>query len=197
MHEMGLIGLAFHPEYKENGFFYVYYVTERDGNYFSRISRFSVSLDNPNFADPATEVNLMDFQQPDFNHNGGQIAFGPDGYLYIALGDGRDPGDPMNAGQDLRSIFGKVLRIDVDNRDEELNYSIPETNPFANNSEYRGEIYAWGFRNPWRMSFDHPYRKTLVRRCRAIQVGGSQPHRKRWKLWLACYGRLPLLQSIH
>ncbi|MEZ4783162.1 MAG: PQQ-dependent sugar dehydrogenase [Candidatus Kapaibacterium sp.] len=157
--EMGLLGLAFHPNYKENGFFYLNYNVQRGNKFYTIISRFSVDSEDPNKADINSEVIMMEIEQPFQNHDGGQIAFGPeDGYLYIALGDGGSGGDPLNSGQDLRSPLGKILRIDVDNPDDEngKNYSIPETNPFATNSEYVQEIYAWGLRNPWRFSFDQP-----------------------------------------
>lgn len=152
--EMGLLGLAFHPDYAENGYFYIHYNTEVSGTRMTRISRFSVSAEDPDQADPASEVVLMEFPQPFVNHDGGQIAFGPDGFLYIAIGDGGSANDPLNAGQDLRSLLGSILRIDVDTPDEGREYGIPETNPFAGNSHYRGEIWAWGLRNPWRFSFD-------------------------------------------
>ncbi|MGE3799436.1 MAG: PQQ-dependent sugar dehydrogenase [Candidatus Kapaibacterium sp.] len=155
--EMGLLGLAFHPNYEENGFFYVYYNVQRGNKLYTIISRFSVDSEDPNKADINSELVLMEIEQPFGNHDGGQIAFGPDdGYLYIALGDGGSGGDPLNSGQDLRSPLGKILRIDVDNTDGDKNYSIPATNPFATNSEYVQEIYAWGLRNPWRFSFDPP-----------------------------------------
>ncbi|MGE3799440.1 MAG: PQQ-dependent sugar dehydrogenase [Candidatus Kapaibacterium sp.] len=154
--ETGLLGFAFHPNFAENGYFYVHYLMLINGKFYTRISRFTVDAGNPAIADTTTEQILFDFQQPGFNHNGGQLAFGPDGYLYIGLGDGIDPWDPLNSGQDLRSILGTILRIDVDRPDETRPYSIPPTNPFAGNSHYRNEIYAWGLRNPWRFSFDPP-----------------------------------------
>ena len=152
--EMGLLGLAFHPDYANNGYFYVNYNAREGTNDFTRISRFSVSAEDPNRADPSSELILLEFIQPFKNHDGGQIAFGPDGYLYIATGDGGSGNDPLNAGQDLRTLLGKILRIDVDNTDEGMDYAVPETNPYAGNSQYLPEIYAWGLRNPWRFSFD-------------------------------------------
>lgn len=152
--EMGLLGLAFHPDYAENGFFYINYNTQSGGNDVTRISRFSVDDENIDRADPNSEVILMEFVQPFKNHDGGQVVFGPDGYLYIATGDGGSGNDPLNSGQNLRVLLGKILRIDVDNPDAGMEYGIPETNPFAGNSHYRQEIYAWGLRNPWRFSFD-------------------------------------------
>lgn len=150
--EMGLLGLAFHPDFKNNESFFVNYT---NGNN-TVISRFTLSSGNPDTADPASEEILMTFQQPYQNHNGGQLAFGPDdGYLYIATGDGGSGGDPHGNGQNLGTLLGKILRIDVDNQDPGLNYAIPPDNPFTGNNEgYREEIYAYGLRNPWRFSFD-------------------------------------------
>ncbi|MDT0608536.1 PQQ-dependent sugar dehydrogenase [Croceitalea rosinachiae] len=148
--EQGLLGMAFHPNYQSNGYFYVCY-TPSEG--LSVISRFSVSAD-ANVADASSELVLLEIPQPETNHNGGQIAFGPDGYLYIASGDGGGGGDPQNNAQNRTNLLGNILRIDVDNTDTGSNYSIPSDNPFVNDSDIRDEIYAYGFRNPWRMSFD-------------------------------------------
>lgn len=150
--EMGLLGLAFHPDFIENGYFYLNY-TDNEGTV---ISRYNVSREDPNQADVDSEFVIMKFNQPYANHNGGQIAFGPeDGYLYIATGDGGSSGDPQNNSQNLQTLLGKILRIDIDNQDEGSNYSIPSDNPFADNVEgYKQEIYAYGLRNPWRFSFD-------------------------------------------
>jgi glucose/arabinose dehydrogenase len=151
--EMGLLGLAFHPNYKENGFFYLDYTTDNPRR--TVISRFQVSGTDPSTADPLSEKVILEVEQPYENHNGGQISFGPDGYLYISLGDGGSGGDPHNAGQDLKNLLGKLLRINVDNKVGELNYSIPEDNPFKENtSGFKEEIYAYGLRNVWRFSFD-------------------------------------------
>jgi len=144
--ERGLLGLAFHPDYQESGFFFVDY-TDRAGN--TVIARYRVT-DNPNIADPSSAAILLQVEQPFANHNGGQLAFGPDGYLYIGLGDGGAGGDPFGAGQDLGKLLGKILRIDVDS----LPYRIPPDNPFLGTEGARGEIWAWGLRNPWRFSFD-------------------------------------------
>jgi glucose/arabinose dehydrogenase len=154
--ERGLLGLAFHPGYAENGFFYVYYTAGTNFQLRSVISRFSVHADNPGLGNPDSEFVLLEFDQPYSNHNAGQIAFGPeDGYLYIATGDGGSGGDPENNAQDRSTLPGNILRIDVDNPPDGMNYAIPAGNPFADNTDgYREEIYAWGFRNPWRMSFD-------------------------------------------
>jgi glucose/arabinose dehydrogenase len=154
--EMGLLGLAFHPEFGENGYFYVYYTTEQDGSRRSVISRFRINQESSEIAEPDSEYVLLEFGQPQTNHNGGQIAFGPDdGYLYIASGDGGGSGDTGNNAQNRSNLLGAILRIDVDNPSGELNYGIPADNPFTGNeSGFREEIYAWGLRNPWRMSFD-------------------------------------------
>jgi len=145
--EQGLLGLAFHPDYKTNGFFYVNY-TDRNGD--TAISRFSVSPD-PNMADPSSELRMLGIPQPYANHNGGSMAFGPDGYLYLGLGDGGSGGDPLFNGQSLNTLLGKILRLDVDH---DIPYSIPPDNPFAGSGEVHQEIWASGLRNPWRFSFD-------------------------------------------
>lgn len=148
--EQGLLGLAFHPDFDINGYFFVNY-TDRDGTV---ISRFKIN-DNTDKADPGSELILLKFNQPYTNHNGGGIAFGPDGYLYIATGDGGSGGDPLKHGQNKGTLLGKILRIDVDRKDTGLNYAIPDDNPFKDNKEgFREEIYAYGLRNPWRFSFD-------------------------------------------
>jgi glucose/arabinose dehydrogenase len=150
--EEGLLGLAFHPQYSTNGYFYVNYTASSPNR--TVVSRFTVSSD-PDAADDASEVIIMTISQPYSNHNGGQIVFGPDGYLYIAIGDGGSGGDPHNHGQDLTGLLGSIARIDVNTSSGALNYSIPEDNPFkGNTSGYREEIFAYGLRNPWRMSFD-------------------------------------------
>jgi len=148
--ELGLLGLAFHPNYENNGLFYVNYTA---GNPLRTIiSRFSVSAQNPNQADPESEVILIELDQHTTIHKGGQLVFGPeDGLLYISLGDGGAGGK----SQDLTNLFGSILRIDVDNPEGEKNYGIPPDNPFfGNTSGFREEIYAYGLRNPWRISFD-------------------------------------------
>lgn len=137
--EQGLLGLAFHPQFSDNGFFYVNY-TDNHGD--TVIARFTASDDQ---ADPTSEKILLRVNQPYENHNGGALAFGPDGYLYIGLGDGGSGGDPQGNGQSLNTLLGKILRIDVDHGDP---YAIPADNPFGD------EIWAYGLRNPWRFSFD-------------------------------------------
>ena len=151
--EQGLLGLAFHPNFKSNGFFYLDYTIDNPRR--TVISRFRVSAQDPYKADPQSEVILLEIEQPYSNHNGGQISFGPDGYLYISMGDGGSGGDPKNNGQNLKSLLGKILRIDVDKKSNEKNYSIPDDNPFLRNKNgYKQEIFAFGLRNVWRFSFD-------------------------------------------
>ena len=151
--EMGLIGFAFHPDYKSNGYFYVNYT--RGNPLETVISRFKVSSSNASVADPASETVLLRYGQPYTNHNGGKVAFGNDGMLYIAAGDGGSGGDPGNRAQNRKELLGKILRIDVDRKSGGLNYAIPADNPFKGNKEgYREEIYAYGMRNPWRFNFD-------------------------------------------
>ena len=151
--EEGLLGLAFHPKYKQNGYFFVYYST-RDASHTSVISRFRVSKDDPNRADATFEEEVMRIKQPFWNHNGGTIAFGPDGYLYVGLGDGGSAKDPHGNGQNKATLLGSILRIDVDRKDKGLSYAIPRDNPFVGQPKARGEIWAYGLRNVWRMSFD-------------------------------------------
>lgn len=154
--EKGLLGLAFHPNFPENPTFYVYYTNENA----SVIARYS--LDSQGLGDQGSEVVLLSFTQPYANHNGGQLAFGPDGYLYIASGDGGSSGDPQNNAQNPGVLLGKILRIDVDQPQNGKPYGIPTDNPFYNNSEGNApEIYAFGLRNPWRFSFD-PCRELLI-----------------------------------
>lgn len=147
--ERGLLGLAFHPDYEENGQFYVNYTAQQGGQ--TQIARYTVSADNPDVADLNSGEIIFRIDQPFPNHNGGHIAFGPDGYLYVGLGDGGAAGDPLQAGQNLEMLLGKMLRLDVDNGSP---YAIPADNPFVNDSEAMGEIWAYGLRNPWRFSFD-------------------------------------------
>lgn len=144
--ERGLLGLVFDPNYATNGYFYIYY----SQNSNSIISRMSVSAADPNVADPASEVVILTIAQPFSNHNGGDLAFGPDGYLYIGLGDGGSGGDPGNRSQNPQEMLGKMLRIDV----ATLPYTIPTSNPFVGDPTTLDEIWALGLRNPWRWSFD-------------------------------------------
>src|SRR3972149_991417 len=154
--EMALFGLAFHPNYENNGYFYVNY-TKSSPYRRTLIVRFQVSNANPDSADRSSSKILMEIAQPFSNHNGGQLAFGPDGYLYIALGDGGSGGDPQGNAQNKSSLLGKLLRIDVDQTQGSINYAIPLNNPYKNNTQgFKEEIYAYGLRNPWRFSFDSP-----------------------------------------
>ena len=150
--EEGLLGLAFHPNYENNGYFYVYYSASSPRR--SVIERYEVSS-SPEQADEGSGQIILEIPQSASNHNGGQLAFGPDGYLYISLGDGGDQGDPDDNGENPQTLLGSILRIDVDNISGGNNYGIPADNPFVGNGMgYQEEIYAYGFRNPWRMSFD-------------------------------------------
>jgi glucose/arabinose dehydrogenase len=151
--EEGLLGLAFHPDYADSGIFYVDYTASSPRR--SVISRFRVSAANPDSADPASEEVILEVDQPYANHNGGQLRFGPQGHLWISLGDGGSGGDPEGNGQDPTTLLGSILRIDPDTTEGSLKYGIPPDNPFVGNmSGYREEIYAYGLRNPWRFSFD-------------------------------------------
>ena len=148
--EKGLLGLAFHPQYSQNGRFFVNYTRRVSGQLQSVIAEYHVSSSNPNKADPnGSEVLVVD--QPFDNHNGGQIAFGPKQMLYIGFGDGGSGGDPFGNGQNLDTLLGKMLRIDINSG---APYKIPPDNPFVGNPNAKGEIWAYGFRNPWRFSFD-------------------------------------------
>ena len=151
--EEGLLGLAFDPEYSNNGYFYVYYSAASPRR--SVLSRFSVSTGNADVADPQSESIILEIPQPFRNHNGGQIAFGPDGYLYVGLGDGGGSGgDPPGHGQNRGTPLGSILRIDVGAASGDKNYRIPPDNPFVGVDGVREEIWAYGLRNPWRFSFD-------------------------------------------
>jgi glucose/arabinose dehydrogenase len=165
--ERGLLGITFHPDYKNNGKFYVYYSAPlrenapEDWDSTMTLSEFGVS-ENPNKADKNSERILLEIDKPALNHNGGTIAFGKDGYLYISVGDGgnaNDAGDGHNStignGQDPFTLLGKILRIDVNRQEDGKPYGIPKDNPFANGKNGLEEIYAYGLRNPWRMSFDY------------------------------------------
>jgi glucose/arabinose dehydrogenase len=151
--EEGFLGFAFHPNYEKTGEFFAYYTT-RKSPHTSVISRFRVSKTDANKADPQFEEEIMRLQQPYWNHNGGTIAFGPDGYLYIGLGDGGAGNDPHGNGQNLTVLLGSVLRIDIDRKSGDLNYAIPADNPFVMEADVRGEIWARGLRNVWRLAFD-------------------------------------------
>jgi glucose/arabinose dehydrogenase len=155
--EQGFLGLAFHPKYKENGQFFVFYSAKASSAHprSSIISRFRVSADDPDKADPTSEEVLLRIDRPFWNHDGGTLAFGPDGYLYIVTGDGGLANDPQMNGQNLHAMLGKVLRIDVDHKDPGLHYAVPKDNPFVNMPMLATpEIWAYGLRNIWRLSFD-------------------------------------------
>jgi glucose/arabinose dehydrogenase len=145
--ERGLLSMAFHPRYAQNGFFYVNYTDARGD---TRVERYRVSADR-NRADPASAQLVIQVNQPYSNHNGGLVAFGPDGMLYVGMGDGGGGGDPNETGQDPLQLLGKMLRLDVDGA---APYTIPAGNPFAGRTDRRGEIWAMGLRNPWRFSWD-------------------------------------------
>ena len=146
--EQGLLGLAFHPNYSANGYVYVQY-SDLEGE--NKLCRYTRSDADPNTVDPFSEILLKRYYQPFNNHNGGDINFGPDGYLYIALGDGGGYADPLGRAQNPMDYLGKMLRIDVDNGNP---YAIPPSNPYVNNNNYLPEIWSVGLRNPWRFSFD-------------------------------------------
>jgi glucose/arabinose dehydrogenase len=147
--EEGLLGLAFHPSFAANGHYFVYYSIS--GPRRTRVSRFTADPQRPDTTAAGSQIDVITISQPYANHNGGQIAFGPDGFLYIALGDGGSSNDPGDNGQDRTTLLGSILRIDIDSDP----YAIPSGNPFVNNQDgYREEIYAYGLRNPWRFSFD-------------------------------------------
>lgn len=149
--ETGLLGLVFHPDFETNGYFFINY-TNLDGN--TVISRYSLDQADPNRADPGSEKIILQVEQPFNNHNGGDLHFGPEGYLYIGLGDGGAAGDPQDNAQNTQTLLGKMLRIDVNTNDEAIPYTIPSDNPFVDDPNVLDEIWAIGLRNPWRFSFD-------------------------------------------
>lgn len=151
--EEGLLGLAFHPNYLSNGYFYINYTAP--GPLHTVVARFKVSSGNPNKADSLSEYQILQVTQPFSNHNGGNLMFGLEGYLYIALGDGGSGGDPNNNAQNTHVLLGKILRININDTTLTARYTIPNTNPFYNDTTSgRGEIFCWGMRNPWRFSQD-------------------------------------------
>jgi glucose/arabinose dehydrogenase len=157
--EQGLLSMAPHPDFAEDGVFFIYYT---DGNGNTQVERWQVGANNPDRADPASAATILTVEQPYPNHNGGLLLFGPDGYLYIGLGDGGSGGDPQNHAQDLSTLLGSILRIDVDSTTGDLQYGIPEDNPFVGQEGARPEIWAYGLRNPWRYSFDRETSDLLI-----------------------------------
>lgn len=151
MFEEGLLAVEFHPNYRANGEFFVYYSVKPLA---TRLSRWRVSKDDPNRADHDSEEILIEVAQPFWNHDSGSIQFGPDGYLYVALGDGGDANDPFDHSQNGGTLLGSILRIDVDRRDPPKKYAVPGDNPFVGRDNVRPEIWAVGFRNPWKICFD-------------------------------------------
>ena len=147
--EQGLLAMAFHPDYVTNGYFYVNYIDNSGNTVISRFTRDTFDSANPN-----SELVLMNIIQPFANHNGGDMHFGADGFLYISTGDGGSGGDPGNRAQDLTLLLGKMLRIDVNTTSNGNNYAIPSDNPFVSNATALDEIWAYGLRNPWKFSFD-------------------------------------------
>lgn len=165
--EEGLLGLAFHPRFKETGEFFIFYTPKTaKKRHTNLLSRFRVRRDNPNQADPNSEEVLLTIEHPFFNHDGGTVAFGPDGYLYLAVGDGGLAADPFRNGQNLATLLGKILRIDIDHKSPGKAYAIPADNPFAHRKDAAPEIWCYGLRNVWRFSFD---RETKA--CWAADVG--------------------------
>jgi glucose/arabinose dehydrogenase len=148
----GLLGMAFHPEYEQNGYFYVNYTDKTGGD--TVIERYRVSRNNPNAALPGSALKILTIDQPDPLHNGGWLEFGPDGYLYVAMGDGGPPGDPAHRAQNGKELLGKMLRLDVDNPAPGRAYGIPPSNPFIQDPNVLDEVWALGLRNPWRCDFD-------------------------------------------
>ncbi|WP_083690061.1 PQQ-dependent sugar dehydrogenase [Colwellia sp. UCD-KL20] len=148
--EMGLLGLVFHPDYSKNNFLFINYFP-KEGKRRTRVSRFTLNKNAENYS-LSNEKIILEIQQPYQNHNGGQLVFGPDKYLYIGMGDGGSAGDPKGHGQNTKTLLGNMLRIDI-NTNDSLPYAIPTDNPFIDKADFRPEIWAYGLRNPWRFSF--------------------------------------------
>jgi glucose/arabinose dehydrogenase len=160
--ELGLLGITFHPHFASDPRFYLNYTRTIAGNVETVIAEYRVSAGDPNLADAGSERVLLTVAQPFSNHKAGQLAFGNDGYLYFGLGDGGSGGDPNGNGQNTHALLGKMLRIDVDHTGTSTPYAIPPDNPFANGVAGSPEIFAYGFRNPWRFSFDRPTGRLFV-----------------------------------
>jgi glucose/arabinose dehydrogenase len=192
--EEGFLGLAFHPDYKKNGEFFVFYTLKKE-KLVNVVSRFKVNKDDPDKADPNSEEVLLRIKRPFWNHDGGTLAFGPDGYLYIAVGDGGAANDPFNNAQNLKTILGTILRIDVNKKDPGKAYAIPADNPFAGRKDAQPEIWAYGLRNVWRMAFDKKTGKlwagevgqNLFEEINLITKGGNYG----WKLRESLHPFLP------
>jgi len=150
--EMGLLSVAFHPNFSQNKFFFLNYTAGSPMR--TVISRFKISANDSTVADSTSEYKILEINQPYSNHNGGLILFGPDGYLYIGMGDGGSGGDPQNNAQNLQSLLGKMLRINIDSATAPLHYAVPPDNPFVDSATARKEIWTTGMRNPWRFCFD-------------------------------------------
>ena len=198
--EQGLLGLAFHPQFASNGRFFVDYTRKPDGA--TVIAEYQVSAGDPNVAD-LTETLLLVIAQPFSNHNGGMIEFGPDGFLYIGMGDGGSGNDPGNRAQDITQLLGKILRIDVDHPNGSVPYSSPSSNPFFGATPGRDEIFAYGMRNPWRFSFDRgtgqlyvgDVGQGAVEEIDIVTLGGNYG----WRIWegTSCTGLDPIaLQPV-
>ncbi|MCS6865308.1 MAG: PQQ-dependent sugar dehydrogenase [Gemmataceae bacterium] len=179
--EEGFLGLAFHPKFQENGEVFVFYTPKKENN-VNVVSRFRLSKTDPSQLDPASEEQILRFENKLFwNHDGGTICFGPDGYLYIVHGDGGMANDPKDNGQNLGVLYGKILRIDIDRKSAGQNYAIPNDNPFVGQRGVRPEIWAYGLRNPWRMAFDRQtgqlwaadVGQNLYEEINIIQKGGN------------------------
>lgn len=179
--EEGLLGLAFHPKFKTTGEVFVFYTPKKESK-VNVVSRFRLSKTDPTKLDPASEEQIIRYENKLFwNHDGGTLCFGPDGYLYVIHGDGGMGGDPQENGQNLNTLYGKILRLDVDHKDEGKGYAVPKDNPFVGKKDARPEIWAYGVRNIWRMSFDRKTGKlwagevgqNLYEEINIIEKGGN------------------------